>query len=421
MWIKFLSYNSLIVLTKLISSFVVSKVTAIYLGPSGYALVGNFKNVFQIVLGVTSRGFESGAIKHIAESSDKNIRLNKIISTIILFSLVLSVLASLVLLIFANKLSEFTFKTESYAYIFGYTALLLPFISVNFLVLYIVNGFQKLKTYAKLVSLASIINALITFVLVYSYGLLGALLAVISVSVFTFGLSLCFKEVRYILSEVVFSVKALSISVIKSISTYVLMAAYSTALISIIYLLVRNQIISVFDENQAGYWEAVNKISAFYMMFFTSIFTLYLLPNLSKNKTVDGYKTFMSHYFKRLIPLLIIMFIVLFLMRFLVIRLFLTDEFIVIEKYFILQFIGDFIKIIGFSLAYQFHAKRMVTSYVITDAIIYLSFYFLSMYFLDYLNLEGIFYAHIISSSLYLFAVSLFIFTKNKKYLSTNA
>lgn len=421
MWIKFLSYNSLIVFSKLISTYIVSKVTAFYLGPSGYALVGNFKNIFQIVIGLTSRGFESGVIKHIAENNDKKEYLKKVISTVILFSLLLSLVASIILFIFSSQLSMLTFKTRDYNFVFRYLAFFLPFISINFLIIYCVNGLQQLKVYAKLISLASIINAILISVLVYYYGLEGALMAIVGVSVISMVLSFLFKEVRYIISEIGFNIKEMSLSIIKSMFIYVIMAAYSTVLMSVVYLLIRTEIISVYNENQAGYWEAVNKISAFYMMFFTSIFTLYLLPNLSKNTTIEGYKNIMTYYFKRLIPLLVVMFILLFLFRFILIKFVLTTEFLAIEKYFVFQFIGDFIKIIAFSLAYQFHAKRMVASYFITDAIIYLSFYGLSLYFLSSFNLQGVFYAHIISSSLYLITVSLFIFTKNKKYLSQNA
>lgn len=421
MWIKFLSYNSLIVFSKLISAYIVSKVTAFYLGPSGYALVGNFKNIFQIVVGLTSRGFESGVIKHIAENNEKKEYLKKVISTVILFSLLLSLVASIILFIFSSQLSMLTFKTRDYNFVFRYLAFFLPFISINFLIIYYVNGLQQLKVYAKLISLASIINAILISVSVYYYGLEGALMAIVGVSVISMVLSFLFKEVRYIISEIGFNIKEMSLSIIKSMSIYVIMAAYSTVLMSVVYLLIRTEIISVYNENQAGYWEAVNKISAFYMMFFTSIFTLYLLPNLSKNTTIEGYKNIMAYYFKRLIPLLVVMFTLLFLFRFILIKFVLTAEFLAIEKYFVFQFIGDFIKIIAFSLAYQFHAKRMVAYYFITDAIIYLSFYGLSLYFLSSFNLEGVFYAHIISSSLYLITVSLFIFTKNKKYLSQNA
>ena len=81
MFFRFLSYNTIIVLGKLISSFVVSKVSAIYLGPSGYALLGNFRNIFQIVLGVSANGFESGTIKHIAENRDDKSYHSKIVSS----------------------------------------------------------------------------------------------------------------------------------------------------------------------------------------------------------------------------------------------------------------------------------------------------------------------------------------------------
>ena len=421
MFFRFLSYNAIIVLGKLISSFVVSKVSAIYLGPSGYALLGNFRNIFQIVLGVSANGFESGTIKHIAENRDDKSYHSKIVSSIISFSFILSLFMGILLLIFAIELSEITLKTSNYSYVYRYLAFLLPLISINFIILYIINGLQKIKTYTKFIVLVSVINALLTFLLIYYYRLEGAFIATILVSAVTLILSLLIKDVRSILSNITLNTKTVSLSIIKSMSVYVAMATYSTILISITYFLIRNQIISNYGENTAGYWEAMNKISTFYMVFFTSVFTLYLLPKLSVNKSVVGYRSIMSSYFKRLIPLALIIFLILFLLRTFVVKLFLSEEFEIIEQYFLLQFIGDFIKIIGFSLAFQFHAKKMVTFYFITDAVIYLSFYLLSLYFLDQFDIKGVFYANILSCVLYFLAVSFFIFTKNNKYLEASA
>lgn len=421
MFFRFLSYNAVIVFSKLVSSFIVSKVSAVFLGPSGYALVGNFKNIYQIIIGITASGFESGTIKHIAENKNDKAYFSKIVSSIIAFSILLSFLIGFFLFAFASRLSDFTFNSIDYDYIFRYTALLLPLISINFLVIYIINGLQKISTYAKLITLTSIINAIVTFILIYFYSLDGALLATIFVSAITLISSLLIKDVREVFRVIFLKTKTISLAIISSMSTYILMATYSTILISLTYLSVRNNIISNFSEDVAGYWEAMNKISSFYMVFFTSIFTLYLLPKLSINKSVMGYKQIMTFYFKRIIPLSILIFGVLFLLRNLVIKLFLTNEFKIIEEYFLLQFIGDFIKIIAFSLAYQFHAKKMVTIYFISDAILYLSFYVLSIYFLQSIELKGVFYAYILSCVLYLFVVTLFIFTRNKNYLDTNA
>lgn len=421
MFFRFLSYNAIIVLGKLISSFVVSKVSAIYLGPSGYALVGNFRNIFQIVLGVSANGFESGTIKHIAENRDDKSYYSKTVSSIISFSFILSLFMGILLLTFACELSEITLKTYNYSYVFRYLAFLLPLISINFIILYIINGLQKIKTYTKFIVLVSVINALLTFLLIYYYRLEGAFIATILVSAVTLILSLLIKDVRSILSNITLNTKTVSLSIIKSMSVYVAMATYSTILISITYFLIRNQIISNYGENTAGYWEAMNKISTFYMVFFTSVFTLYLLPKLSVNKSVVGYRSIMSSYFKRLIPLALIIFLIFFLLRKFVVKLFLSEEFEIIEQYFLLQFVGDFIKIVGFSLACQFHAKKMVKFYFISDAVIYLSFYLLSLYFLNQFEIKGVFYANILSCVLYFLAVSFFIFTKNNKYLEASA
>ena len=103
MFFRFLSYNAIIVFFKLISSFVVSKVSAIFLGPSGYALVGNFRNVFQMAVSVTASGFESGAIRHIAEKKEDNQYQVKVISSLLVLSLFLSVIVGIVLLVLSKN------------------------------------------------------------------------------------------------------------------------------------------------------------------------------------------------------------------------------------------------------------------------------------------------------------------------------
>ena len=99
---KVFSYNSTIIGGKVISSFIISKVSAIYLGPSGFAIVGNFKNIFQAVLGLTSSGFESGVIKHIAENKSNKKLNSPIISSVFGLSFLLSIFIATLLFYFSN-------------------------------------------------------------------------------------------------------------------------------------------------------------------------------------------------------------------------------------------------------------------------------------------------------------------------------
>ncbi|MDO6760192.1 O-antigen translocase [Tamlana sp. 2_MG-2023] len=417
--IKVTSFNTLIVFVKLISGFVVSKVSAVYLGPSGYALVGNFKNILQGVLGITVTGFESGIIKYVSENKTNKAKVNTVIANVCVFNLLICCVLVLPIYFFSEIIAVYTLKDASFAYIFKYLAFLLPLISFSFLIIYIVNGLQKFKLLSTLVVISNIFNALTTFFLVYSYDLKGALFASLLAPVFSLVSILLFKEVRLLLFVAIRSFKKLSIKIIKGISVYLFMAIYSSVLISLVYLLIRNAIIEDVDLVNAGYWEAVNKISMFYMVFFSSLFTIYLLPKLSENKTLFGYKNIMYDYFKLVIPLALVMFVVLFFLRHFVVKVFLSYEFEAVSKYFYLQFIGDFFKIVAFSLAYQFHAKRMVVAYFVCDAFLYCGFYIFSIILINGYDLYGVYYAYLLSVLLYLFVVSVFVFIKNKKYLKS--
>jgi PST family polysaccharide transporter len=419
-FLKAFSYNSITILGKLMTSFIVSKVSAIYLGPAGFAIVGNFKNLLQGVLGITASGFESGVIRYIAEHKKEKKQFKLIISSVFVLSIVLSIIIGVLLFLFANQLALYILKDNSQAFIFRYLSVLLPVISLNFLIIYIVNGLQKFKLYTVLVSIVNVLNALSTFLGVYFYDLEGALLASVIAPTLSFISSFCFKDVRAFFSKSIENFKNISASFLKSISVYILMATYSTVLISLSYLFIRSGIVENIDIVTAGLWEAMNKISVFYMMFFSSLMTLYLLPKLAGNKTVSGYYKIMSEYFKYLIPFMIVLFIGILFFRITVIKIFLTKEFEPVEKFFCLQLIGDFVKVLAFSFAYQFHAKKMILSYFVSDAILYISFYLLSMYLIKYFNITGVFYAYIISTLMYFISVFLFVFLNRTKYLDSN-
>ena len=261
------------------------------------------------------------------------------------------------------------------------------------------------------------INAALTFVFIHFFNLKGALLVILIVPVVSFVSSFLFKDIRILFLSHFLAFKRISKEIISSMSVYVGMAFYSTILISISYLFIRIKIIETINIDSAGLWEAMNRISTFYMMFFTSLLTLYLLPKLSQNKSVKGYYNIMRDYFKVTLPLAITTFIIIFFLKIYIIKLFLTDDFLAINKFFLLQLLGDLFKIIGFSLAYQFHAKKMVLYYFITDAVLYGVYYFLSVFLIDLFNLKGVFYAYVCSTFFYLILVLFFIFSSQHKYL----
>ncbi len=416
-FVKAFWHNGLVFFFKVISSLIISKTTAVFIGPSGYALLGNFKDVLQIVLGISSNGFQSGIIKHVSENQFKTLRLKRVISNAFALNVFICLLSSLVFLLFSEKFACYILKDVSFAYVFKYLALFLPFLSLNSLLIYTVIGLQKLKLYTRLSIVLNALNAALIFLFIYYFNLKGALFASFVVPALTLIAALLYKEVRVLLLNVVKNIRYISFKIIKSFSTYLFMAIYSSVLISFSYLMIRNTIIKVSSIESAGIWEASNKISSFYMLFFSSLFTLYLLPKLSKNDSIIGYSKIMKNYFSVLLPILIMSFVVLFFLKYILIKIFLTNSFLELGQYFHLQLVGDFFRVLAFSLAYQFHAKKMIWAYFITDALLYGGFCVFSILLIQTFNLKGVFYAYVLSSIGYFVSVLLFVINLNPKYL----
>ena len=81
------------------------------------------------------------------------------------------------------------------------------------------------------------------------------------------------------------------------------MTLFSSILTPIVYIYIRKLIITAQSIEAAGYYEAMSRISSFYMMFITTLVSLYYLPELSKTATLQENKplstSILQNYFAR--------------------------------------------------------------------------------------------------------------------------
>lgn len=79
---KITSLNSFSVVLKIGIGLVTSKVLAVFVGPSGMALVGNLRNFLTSLESISTLGFQSGIIKYVAENQKNKEVLRKIMATV---------------------------------------------------------------------------------------------------------------------------------------------------------------------------------------------------------------------------------------------------------------------------------------------------------------------------------------------------
>ena len=176
-----------------------------------------------------------------------------------------------------------------------------------------------------------------------------------------------------------------------------------------VFLSIRNHIIHDLGIEQAGYWETMTRISTYYLMFASTILSVYFLPKLSKAQNGLETKNIFLQYYKYILPVFVCGLTVIYLMRFFIIRLLFTKEFLPVTDLFFWQLLGDIFKIASLILGYQLFAKKKTSAFILSELFSLVILYFFSLYFIRIYGIEGVVIGYALDNFIY-FLVLFFYF-----------
>ena len=404
--LKVLSLNSFSVGVSFVLGIASTKIVSMFLGATGMALLGSFRNLSTMTRSIATLGINNSLVKLIVENKKDEKELSIIYSTFFWFFLMISALLSLSVLVFANSISEFLFFTNSYSTAIRFYGLVLPLVVINTFWIAIYNGWEKYKKIVVIQLVSNVLIFLFTSLLIYKKQILGAFLS-ISIGELL-AVLVTFLFIRNDKSYFSFSLQRIIdkkyLDVIKKFSSMALLTAVLTPLTLI---LIRNLIVKEESLANAGIWEAVNRLSGFYMLFFSSGLSMYYLPKLASLNTEVEFVSELKSYFKVFVPLFFFSMVFIYLFRSIILQVCFSKEFSIIEDILIWQLLGDFMRVLTLSFGYQILVKAMVKKYVIIELAFNGSYLLLSIYLMQLFSTEGVlkayFFANLISLSLVLF------------------
>jgi len=399
---KVTSLNSVSVLLKIGTGLITSKVLAIFVGPGGMALVGNLRNFLSSAETVSTLGFQNGIVKYVVDHKDDEERLRKIISTVFISLLTATLLLSVILFVCASYFSQLIFDAnDQLAVIFKVLALLLPWYATTVFLLALINGLGKFRNVIYINIFGNVLGLLFSVFMIWKFQTFGALLSIIVPPSLLFFVAFYYvnQEIRF-LRQVSFA--AFEWKIIRDLSEYSLMTLLATFVGPLVYLAIRNNAIANIGIAQAGYWEAMNRISTYYLMFVSSILSLYFFPKLTLAKSNQSTREVFRSYYKGIFPLFAIALVVVYFLRFVVVALLFTPAFLPTTKLFFWQLLGDVFKAASLILGYQFFAKKLTAAFVLTELFSLAMLYGFSRYFMSLFGIEGIVMAHALTYFVYL-------------------
>ncbi|WP_443690990.1 O-antigen translocase [Pseudomonas sp.] len=401
--------NALAVATRMLTLLGLNKILAFYVGPTGYAALGQFQNAVQMLTSLASGSINVGVTKFTAEYHKDESYQQRVWMTAGTIALVGSLVTVFVILGMKGHLATWFLKDETYSSIFVWFSAALVFLSFNSLLLAILNGKKDIYRYVVANITGSVFSLVITTILVVKWGLYGALvgLAVYQSLSFFITLVLCYYtswfKFRYLLGR-------LDWDITKKLMSYAAMAITSAICLPVSQILIRSILGDNLGWESAGYWEAMSRLSAAYLMFVTATLSVYYLPRLSELKSFSEIKHEIVQGYKLILPVTIIGSVLIYLLRDTLIITLFTKDFLPMRDLFAWQMIGDTLKIGSWILAYVMLSQAMFKVYIVSEIFFSIGFVCLTWILTKAYGLQGVVIAHSINYLIYWFFMSFFVY-----------
>lgn len=395
---KLNSYNKNVVVTaiqvivKILSVVCLMKLAANSFSVSEYAHYSQFINLNQILMLMSGVWCTTAVVSLIAAEKHQ---VEVILST----SFLLSVLTSFLFLVIIFILFIFFFDALSINF-FAYKMLFgLSLVSIfNNLILIIqsklnaANEFNKLNLTIITVSITNLFCGIAFFYVIdegmYYYLLISPILSFFLIN-----------KKQIILRLIFF--RYFSYSVAKELSKFVFMGVVTVTCVYISQFFLRELYLSKFGPNWVGLWQVGFKLSELYLMLFSSVFAIFIIPMYARiNSNFEAYYLAIT-VFKKIFVISIFLGFIQYLLAPHIIKLAFSSIYIEAVNFYYIQIFSDFFKIVSWVFCYVFLSRGMVKIYISLEilsmlVLIVLCFIFnhLDMYYsLNYAYLgQSIFY-----------------------------
>lgn len=404
---------------KLLAQLGLNKILAYYLGPTGFALVGQYQSIMQMLTVFSTNTLNSGIVKKTAEGCNDDYiskELKDVWRGAVIYSILCTVIVVLLAILFGERIAEKYLGNREYSSVPLYFASAFLFFCFNNILISILNGFGKIELIMISNVIGSLISVLLVYFLVINSGVIGAMIALSVYQGIWFFVTL-FISRRFFWLKAEFFFGNTSKGATSFLFKFVLMSLTTAVCVPFSQIYIRSFLISEISLESAGYWEAMQRLSLAYLSLITTVLSIYFLPKFSTLNTKAGIKAEMVKGYVLIVPLLLILLTCVYYFKNLIITIVYSKEFLDISGLIFYQLLGDFFKICSWVLSYFLIAKAITQTFVILEVIFTLSYVVFTQFIVQFYGFEYVALGYALNYLVYLI-VLVFLFIRKGGYFS---
>lgn len=360
--------NGIAVLARILTSLLLNKVLAVYVGPAGYGVIGQFQSVMTMATTAASGAIGNGVTKYTAEfASDERAR-HAVWRTAFRMGLLGGLVVGAGLILAQRPLARWFLHDEAYASVFVWLAVSLLLMVFNALMLAVLNGLKAIRAFVISNIAGSLIAAAVSVGLVMWLGLYGALIALCvgqaAAAIFT---AVMFRKHCELAWRGLF--RGFDPGHARKLGGFALMAITSALVVPSAQLVIRTELGASIGWHDTGLWQALHRISDLHLLLLTSTLVVYFLPRFSELPAGPALRAEVARAYRFVVPLVTLSAAVIYLCRDLLVRLLLTDDFLGLTDALSMQVVGDFLKVCSWVASITLVSHARVRVFIVTEVI----------------------------------------------------
>lgn len=402
------SFSSIII--KSICSLATNKLFAIYFGTTGITLLSHFQNLISLITQVPNDGINRGIIKYWSGGDITLVQKHKYFKVGFILNLGILVISLILIFLFRDYFfRDFNFNFNS-------TIIILSILGITLYILHlfllsIILSFQRIKVYAIINALGSVLVVITILFIAQKKNLNYALLFYILAQSMAVVFSLLYVLLKGILLPVSGQIL---LKDYRKLGEFILMALSILIFGKVTDFIIRDYAIQSFGMFHTGLWQSIVKLSDGYMMLFINTVGIVYYPQVSSLIfNTDHLRQYLRDVFKIVIIISAIGLILIYLLREPLLILLYDREFVPAADLMPLQFVGDFFCIIAYLLTYIISAQARTLTFIMLQAISAVFYIFLVYMLSSSFGIEGIPAAHAVRY----FVLAIILIILNKRII----
>jgi PST family polysaccharide transporter len=358
--------NGLATAVRLGCGLLVNKLLAVWVGPAGLAVVGQFQSLMAVVGAASGAVFSAGVTKLTAEHAADPPRQTAVWRSALSLGLCGAALCALVLLVLRDTIAQWLLGDPALAPAMLALAAAALLLALNAVLLSALAGLKRFRAHVAANVLTSVLGVAAAAWLLPRHGLLGGLVA-LALAQAVAGLTAAAAFARVQRPRWRALIGRPDPATARSLRGYALMAATTALTVPLSMLAIREGLSQGGGASLAGHWQAMSKLSETHLLLLTTTLSLYFLPRFAEIRSGRELRAEVARGHRFVLPLVAATASAIYLLREPLTLALFTPEFLPLVQALGLQLIGDVLKIGSWVPAYTMISHARSRLYIATE------------------------------------------------------